>query len=111
MVYFPYGVENMSLSKEECETIIRCNATDKEWEVCTADRRIKTKLKRRGYVPVKDHQFSDPFEVFVLPFDKISILKSEPRKISPDSLAKARSYKRLGKTTPVGNTKIAPPLP
>ena len=60
------------LSLEEQETIIRCSAADSEWDICTADSRIISKLKRSGYEPKPDHQFSAPFVKFTLPLNAIT---------------------------------------
>jgi hypothetical protein len=58
----------MALSKWEQETVIRCSAEDKAWDIVTADGRVKTRLKRAGYEGKPDHQLSAPYEKFEVPF-------------------------------------------
>jgi hypothetical protein len=37
------------LTREEMETIIRGNASSKEWDICTADPRMRRKIEKQGY--------------------------------------------------------------
>lgn len=70
------------LTKEERETVIRASAADSDWDVCTADPRIARYLMKQGYAPDPDHQFSDPYMAFRMPFGRLRFLKREKRKPS-----------------------------
>ena len=71
---------NSKLTREERETIIRSSAADKEWEICTADPRVVRYLIRQGYAPMPDHQLSDPYLAFTVPFGRLRFLKREKRR-------------------------------
>lgn len=69
----------MKLSREELETTIRCSAAGREWDICTADPRFIRYLMKRGYLPEPDHQLSDPYMSFKVPFERLRFLKREKR--------------------------------
>jgi len=64
----------MKLTNAERETVIRCSAIDKEWEVVTADDRIIRRLKKRGYKVEADKQMGNPYVKATVPFGRVSIL-------------------------------------
>ena len=66
----------MKLTRDEQETVIRSSAADREWDIVTADGRVKTKLRRAGYHPTADHQLSDPYLKYTIPFAKVSIRRA-----------------------------------
>ena len=67
------------LTREEQETVIRSSAADQQWDVCSADPRFIRYLMRQGYAPEPDHQFSDPYMAFKLPYNRLRVLKREKR--------------------------------
>ncbi len=84
----------MKLSQDEIETVIRCSAADKTWNIVTADPRVKLRLKRRGHVGNPDHQLSEPYERYTLPFDMVRFGRKEKRVMSESQrqgLIRARS--------------------
>ena len=83
------------LTREEQETVIHSSAADKEWDVCTADPRFIRYLMKQGYVPESDHQFSDPYMAFTVPFNRLRLLKREKRK-APEGLLR---FHRANKET------------
>ncbi len=73
----------MDLTREEMETVIRCSAADKVWDIVTADPRVKTRLRRAGYEGKPDHQLSAPYEKFEVPFKLVrfgSVKAAEARR-------------------------------
>ena len=69
----------MVISKEERETIIRCGALDKAWDVWTDDKKYIGKFKKCGYVG-KEYGSGYRFEV---PLNVISIRKARKDKGKP----------------------------
>jgi hypothetical protein len=74
----------IKLANEEKETIFRCSAADREWDIVSADLRIINKLKKRGYIPMQD-ETPWGYTRFVMDFDRLRIgpavrIKSKARK-------------------------------
>ncbi len=80
----------MNLTREEQETVIRCSAADQEWDICTADPRMIHHLEKQGYSSVPDHQLSDPYVAFRIPFRSLRARKAEKRKLSLAELERRR---------------------
>jgi len=58
------------LTPEERETVIRCSASDRQWDIMTADVRIINKLTKRGYKQTAD---KNPwgYVSFKIDFDRV----------------------------------------
>ena len=70
---------DFKLTREEMETIIRGNASSKEWDICTADPRMIRKMEKQGY---KRDQQENPwgYVSFTVPWNRVKIMKAEKRK-------------------------------
>jgi len=83
-------MSTIKLTREELETVIRSSAADKEWDVCTADPRFIRYLMKQGYAPEPDHQLSDPYMAFTVPFNRLRLLKHEKRSTTKGSFLPGR---------------------
>ena len=97
----------MNLTKSEQETIIRGSAADQVWDIVTADSRVKTRLKRRGWTGQPDHQLSAPFEKFTIPFDRLKFMRAEKRK-STNNYFQRRSRAAQTESKPESHTSVSP---
>lgn len=82
----------MALNREERETVIRSAAVDQFWDCVTADERWIGYLTRMGYTPSPDHQFSDPYVHFTIPYRDLRVLRSGRVKQKPHFPLKRSTY-------------------
>jgi hypothetical protein len=92
----------MGLSREE--TVIRCSAADKVWDIVTADSRVKTRLRRAGYEGVPDHQLSAPYEKFEVPFKLVRFGSVKAAEARRERMAGKNPFKRKSEGLDNGKT-------
>lgn len=93
----------MKLTRDEMETVIRSSAADAVWDIVTADGRMKTKLRRAGYQPIADHQLSDPYQKYAVPFSRVRIGRAEKRKSTGNPFLR-RQLAQQNETSPAEAT-------
>jgi len=64
--------KEIKLSPEERETVFRCSAADKQWDIMTADSKMINKLTKRGYKPTER---TNPwgYVSFCIDYDRVRI--------------------------------------
>jgi hypothetical protein len=102
-------VEKYRLTRVEQETVIRGNATNHDWDVCTADPRIIRKLEKQGYC--RDTR-KNPwgFVSFTVPFARVRFLRAEKRKVTGAALAHTIKKLRGVSLESVGEDQSSPAM-
>ena len=89
----------MKLAKYEQETVIRCCAEDKTWDVFTADPRMIAYLKRMGYPLERDRQLASTHLSVKIPFRDLRVLRYGRKKRQSGVSASAASLRRASGDT------------
>lgn len=79
----------MELTREERETIIRCDANHKEWQISTADDMFKRKLAGLGFTPEENRL--EPYSFYTVPFHLVAL--KHKRTPSPKQLEQLKEIR------------------